>query len=512
MSSAPPLRLEVASRHGFPDGRALRLLPALHREHPAVRDVRIVDVYIVQNAPALRWEDARDVVSDAVAQEVREAEPRDAQTLDADALGAQTLDAQVRVPARDGPPDWDLLVEITTKPGVTDPLAATALQALRAFLPGLVPPEARVQTATQYLISLEPSRGAPEEPRLSTFFYNPLIQSAFVLVRGRWEEGGRPPASYPHVTEASAPAVCVVDLAGLGDAELAELSRSRLLALSLPEMKAIQAYFMREDIARLRQARGLPAAATDVELEMIAQTWSEHCKHKIFNATIHYQEPGRQEVVHSLFRTYIRATTEALAGKRRFLRSVFHDNSGVIAFDRSTLLCFKVETHNSPSALDPYGGAITGIVGVNRDILGTGMGARPIFNTDVLCFGSPETPAAEVPAGLMHPRRVMEGVHRGIVDGGNQSGIPVVAGGFLFDDSFLGKPLVFCGTGGILPARVQGPSGVGEAGALPATWPSWWAGASARMESMAPRSPQRRSARAPPPPRCRSAIRSRRRR
>ena len=122
---------------------------------------------------------------------------------------------------------------------------------------------------------------------------------------------------------------------------------------------------------------------------MIAQTWSEHCKHKIFNATIRYREAGREEVIRSLFRTYIRATTEALRKRQRFLRSVFHDNSGVIAFDRSTLVCFKVETHNSPSALDPYGGAITGIVGVNRDILGTGMGARPIFNTDVLCFGYP---------------------------------------------------------------------------------------------------------------------------
>jgi len=192
---------------------------------------------------------------------------------------------------------------------------------------------------------------------------------------------------------------------------------------------------------------------------MIAQTWSEHCKHKIFNATIRYTEDGREETIRSLFRTYIRGTTERVARKRRFLRSVFHDNAGVISFDRDTLLCFKVETHNSPSALDPYGGAITGIVGVNRDIMGTGMGARPIFNTDVLCFGPPDTPAAEVPAGLLHPLRVMEGVHRGIVDGGNQSGIPVVAGAFLFDEGYLGKPLVFCGTGGILPARVRGRRG-----------------------------------------------------
>jgi len=237
------------------------------------------------------------------------------------------------------------------------------------------------------------------------------------------------------------------------------LSRERLLALSAEEMTAVQRYYARADVRQDRKAHGLPFAATDVELEMIAQTWSEHCKHKIFNATIRYREDGREEIIQSLFRTYIRATTEALGKRRGFLRSVFHDNSGVIAFDRSTLLCFKVETHNSPSALDPYGGAITGIVGVNRDILGTGMGARPIFNTDVLCFGYPQTPATEVPPGLMHPRRVMEGVHRGIVDGGNQSGIPVVGGGFLFDDSFLGKPLVFCGTGGVLPARIGGRPG-----------------------------------------------------
>ena len=231
----------------------------------------------------------------------------------------------------------------------------------------------------------------------------------------------------------------------MDDERLVELSRERLLALSIAEMKAVQAWAER---------RGGPV--TDVELEMIAQTWSEHCKHKIFNATIRYRESGRQEEIRSLFKTYIRATTERLRTRRRFLRSVFHDNSGVVAFDRRTLLCFKVETHNSPSALDPYGGAITGIVGVNRDIMGTGTGARPIFNTNVLCFGWPDTPEAEVPAGLLHPRRVMEGVHRGIVDGGNQSGIPVVAGGFVFDESYLGKPLVFCGTGGILPARVRG--------------------------------------------------------
>jgi phosphoribosylformylglycinamidine synthase len=428
------LRLEVTPRRGFVDGRARKLLPLLRREHPEVREVRIADVYIVHDAPALRLEDAREVFSDGVAQEVSAA--------DHVAL-----------------PEWDCLVEITVKPGVADPVAATALRTLRAFLPAVVPAQARVQTATQYQLWMDRLAARSDPDSLSYFFFNPLIQSAFTLTRAQWETGSHPPAFYPQVVNANPPEVRVIDLEGLGDRELLRLSSDRLLALSLPEMKAVQEYFSREEVARLRHTRGLTRAATDVELEMIAQTWSEHCKHKIFNATIRYREGDREETIKSLFRTFIIATTEALKKKRRFLRSVFYDNSGVIAFDRSTLLCFKVETHNSPSALDPYGGAITGIVGVNRDILGTGMGARPIFNTDVLCFGPPETPASEVPAGLMHPRRVMEGVHRGIVDGGNQSGIPVVAGGVLFDDSFLGKPLVFCGTGGILPARVRGKPG-----------------------------------------------------
>ena len=427
---AAPMRLEVFSRDGFADGRARRLLPELRRAlSPTIREAAIIDVYLIHNAPLVRLEDARPVVSDPVSQDVR-------------AGGADEAAGA----------DWDCLVEVTVRPGVTDPVASTALQTLRTLLPSRMPAEARAQSAAQYRIWAE---GPIDLEALASFFFNPLIQSTFTLTREQWRAGGRPPSSYPLEVSASPPEVQVIELAGRSDAELCELSRKRLLALSLAEMKAVQEYFSRSAVRTARGARGLPQSATDVELEMIAQTWSEHCKHKIFNATIRYCENGTEQVIESLFRTYIRATTDCLRGKRRYLRSVFHDNSGVIAFDRSTLLCFKVETHNSPSALDPYGGAITGIVGVNRDILGTGMGARPIFNTDVLCFGPPGTAASEVPSGLMHPRRIMDGVHRGIVDGGNQSGIPTVAGGFLFDDSFLGKPLVFCGTGGVLPARVQ---------------------------------------------------------
>ncbi|HVO39124.1 MAG TPA: AIR synthase-related protein [Spirochaetia bacterium] len=426
-------RLEVSSRAGFPDGRARRLLPSLQRAlSGSISHVAIVDVFVVRGVPGLGPETAREVFADEVSQVVSMS-------------GAASAEAES--------PGWDCLVEVTVKPGVTDPVAITALEALRLILPGGLPPGAQVQTGTQYLFTTRPG-AVLDLGDLAAFLANPLIQTTFCLTRAEWESGKRPPAEYPSITAAAAPSVETIDLAGLADADLEALSRRRLLALSTVEMRAVQEYFGRENVRRERRARGLSEAPTDVELEMIAQTWSEHCKHKIFNATIRFRENGGEEqVIRSLFRTFIRATTETIRRRRRDLRSVFHDNAGVVAFDRRTLLCFKVETHNSPSALDPYGGAITGIVGVNRDILGTGQAARPLFNTDVLCFADPRTPAADVPAGLMHPRRVMEGVHRGIVDGGNQSGIPVVAGAFLFDDSFLGKPLVFCGTGGVLPAR-----------------------------------------------------------
>jgi len=133
-----------------------------------------------------------------------------------------------------------------------------------------------------------------------------------------------------------------------------------------------------------------------------------------------------------------------------WLLSIFHDNSGVIAWNDDWSLCIKAETHNSPSALDPYGGAITGIVGVNRDIVGTGLGARPIANTDVFCFGPPDY-QKPLPDGLFHPSRVFRGVHSGVRSGGNESGIPTVNGAIVFDERYIGKPLVYCGTLGIMP-------------------------------------------------------------
>ncbi len=350
---------------------------------------------------------------------------------------------------------WDCAVEVTYKPGVTNPEAITARKAVENFTGRSLSRDTVVQTARQYVFR---KKGISRETAkaLSLKLHNPLIQHAEIILREDWEKGVRFPSLYPSKVAPSPLRVESFDLSAMNDGELLGLSKTRLLALTLDEMRAVKGYFSAAETVKKRAALGLPRQATDVEIEMIAQTWSEHCKHKILNAEVLYEEDGRTERVSSPFKVYIRGTTEEAGRTKDYLCSVFHDNSGVIRFDEANLVCFKVETHNSPSALDPYGGAITGIVGVNRDILGTGKGAKPIFNTDVLCFGFPDTPPAEVPAGLIHPAEVMKGVHQGIIDGGNQSGIPVVAGGFVFDESYRGKPLVFCGTGGILPSKLQG--------------------------------------------------------
>ena len=206
-------------------------------------------------------------------------------------------------------------------------------------------------------------------------------------------------------------------------------------------------------VRSVREEMGLPLdRPTDAELECLAQTWSEHCSHKIFAARIRHMDKvtGEDSTIDSLFKTHIMQPTLDIQGDVDWLLSIFHDNSGVISWNDDWSVCIKAETHNSPSALDPYGGAITGIVGVNRDILGTGLGARPIANTDVFCFGPPDY-SGTIPPGLFHPSRVFRGVHSGVRSGGNESGIPTVNGAIVFDERYIGKPLVFCGTVGIMP-------------------------------------------------------------
>jgi phosphoribosylformylglycinamidine synthase len=253
------------------------------------------------------------------------------------------------------------------------------------------------------------------------------------------------------------------------DEQLLQLSKDYLLALDLKEMKAIQDYYRKSEVQEARRNQGLPQLPTDTELEVLAQTWSEHCKHKEFDAIISYKDldTGEEKEINSLFKSYIKKSTEVIRQRyevagNNWLLKVFSDNAGVVRIDENRVFTWKVETHNSPSALDPYGGALTGIVGVNRDPLGTGIGGgKLMFNTNVLCFGSPYY-EGKLLSGQLHPRRIMTGVVKGIEDGGNKSGIPTVNGAVIFDDRFRGKPLVFCGTGAVMPASYNGVDSWGK--------------------------------------------------
>jgi phosphoribosylformylglycinamidine synthase subunit PurSL len=335
------------------------------------------------------------------------------------------------------------------KPGVTDSVGASAMRAAADRLGRSL--RGGVYTSTIYLVwGIERSRLEQAAPSI---LYNPLIERLAVDTIPRTLD-----LSIPRAGVTSQPAVTTVALRGASDEELARISKEGTLALELHEMRAIAAHFR-------EQGRD----PTDAELECLAQTWSEHCKHKIFAAPIDFEDAQgrRMAIEEGLFRRYVRGATEAVAARRSlegldpedrpFLVSVFHDNAGVVRFTDADHLVYKVETHNSPSALDPYGGAMTGIVGVNRDSFGTGLGAELLTNVWGYCFADSDT-TTDVPPGLMHPRRIRDGVHQGVVDGGNQSGIPYSRGFELFDPRYLGKPLVFCGTVAVMPVKSAGES------------------------------------------------------
>jgi phosphoribosylformylglycinamidine synthase len=191
-----------------------------------------------------------------------------------------------------------------------------------------------------------------------------------------------------------------------------------------------------------------------VELETLAQTWSEHCSHKTLAGRIAYRDENGERNFENMLKETIFAATQEIRqqlGEQDWCVSVFEDNAGIVRFDDKYNLVFKVETHNHPSALEPYGGANTGIGGVIRDPLGTGLGAKPVCNTDIFCFAPPDTPLDSLPPGVLHPRRVMKGVVSGVRDYGNRMGIPTVNGALYFDPRYLGNPLVYCGNVGIIP-------------------------------------------------------------
>ena len=427
-----PNKIEVAMKRTMPDpaGQGVRGRLAedlgLH-----VDDVRVIDVYTIDAAMTpVELEKVRtELFTDPIIQE----------------SGINTSLAR----------DYDFVIEVGFLPGVTDNVGKSSAEGIADTLGRSLGASEAVYKSAQYVIRGKVDRAICERIARDALA-NELIQRWMVKSADEMKTVGHTPLlGLPVVTDQSDPEVHVINM-DISDDELVTLSRNMMLALELNELKAIQGYYRDPAVRVRREKTGLPPMPTDIELEIIAQTWSEHCKHKIFSALINYtDEQGKSRQIDSLFKSYVRATTEEVGKKVDWLVSVFHDNAGIVKFDEKWNFALKAETHNSPSALDPYGGAITGIVGVNRDILGAGMGCKCIFNTDVFCFASPFY-EGEIPPRLFHPRRVLRGVHQGVKDGGNQSGIPDVNGAIVFHDRFLGKPLVFCGTGGLIPALVAG--------------------------------------------------------
>ncbi len=321
-------------------------------------------------------------------------------------------------------------VLIARRAGVMDPVAQTIERALRRG--GLVAEDAPLLVTTFRAWELAGELSPADlETLASRVLANDTIEDVAIDHEGLAYGVPAPSPRHGRVE---------VPLVALDDAALLELSREGGLSLNLEEMRAIQAHFA-------DQGRE-PSAC---ELETLAQTWSEHCKHKTFAGTVVLDEAtwpggGRYD---NLLKETIKHATETL--DRDWCVSVFHDNAGIIAFDEGWDLAFKVETHNHPSAIDPYGGAGTGIGGVIRDILGVGLGARPIANTDAFFVGPSDLPAEDLPRGCMHPRRILRGVVAGVRDYGNRMGIPTVSGGVWFHEGYVANPLVYAGTVGLMP-------------------------------------------------------------
>lgn len=421
--------LIVATKPHLPDVRGVALQRALADDlHLTVDDIRTAALYTI-HAPrsAAELEEARQCLfTDAVVQE--------------------------SFWAKRPPMTCDWIVQVGLLPGVTDNVGHTAATALEDIYDQ--PLAGEVYTSSLYLVRGALSRQDVERV-VRDMLANPLIQQWRITAAAEWHDGPTAFLPPPVAGVQKTPQVRTIPLER-DDQALVHLSQEGLLSLSLPEMQAMQAYFRAPATRQQRQTYGLGGAPTDVELEALAQTWSEHCKHKIFNSTIQYRDQdGAETTYRSLFQHFIVRATEEIGRQVDWLVSVFHDNAGVIKFNDQWHVVMKVETHNTPSALDPYGGAMTGIVGVNRDPFGTGKGCQLLFNTDVLCFAPPDY-NQPLPPRLLHPKRVFKGVHRGIKDGANQSGIPDVNGAVVFDERFLGKPLVFCGTGGLMPATIGG--------------------------------------------------------
>lgn len=417
--------VEVRGRDGEIDREGQRVL-AEARALAADSITRVTSArsFLIQTAaPSGEIERiARDLLTDPVVETCR------VHRLTADTLAQPPSDSDIPAPDAAAPPE--ALLNVLFKPGVTDNVAQSARAAMRDM--GL--DAEAVSTCRKYWFN-------------DTAWTDDLRRVAGkVLANDAIEHVIAGPLQMQSISVGSQYEFerITVPIREMDDPALEELSRTGQLYLNLTEMQTIQQHF-----------RMLERDPTDIELETLAQTWSEHCSHKTLAGRIRYRdEKGERQFENMLKETIFAATVQIRGqlGDADWCVSVFEDNAGIVTFDADDNVCFKVETHNHPSALEPYGGANTGIGGVIRDPLGTGLGARPIFNTDVFCFGEPETPYDALPGGMLHPRVIAQGVVAGVRDYGNRMGIPTVNGAVYFDQRYLGNPLVYCGNVAMIPA------------------------------------------------------------
>ncbi|MBI4235131.1 phosphoribosylformylglycinamidine synthase [Candidatus Peregrinibacteria bacterium] len=354
---------------------------------------------------------------------------------------------------------FDYILEIGFLPGVTDNIASTAKETIEDFTKEKFAPQESVHTSTMIFLKAAKEKPLTKEGSKETVeqigltLSNPLIQRLHIKSFKKYTNDKGMDKIVPKVQLTESPQTDEVNL-NVAEEELEKISSKGIknkdgtrrgpLALEKDYIAAIKKYFAKEE-----------RNPTDIELESLAQTWSEHCKHTIFAAEM-------DEIKEGLYKGCIKKATEEIRkqkGEKDFCVSVFSDNSGGIIFDENYLITDKAETHNSPSSLDPFGGAITGIVGVNRDTIGFGKGAKPIINKYGFCVGLPNDKKPlyrdkEKTAPTLSPRRILDGVVEGVNAGGNQSGIATPQGFVYFDESYKGKPLVFVGTVGLIPRKI----------------------------------------------------------
>jgi len=348
--------------------------------------------------------------------------------------------------------EFDWTIWVGYRPGVRDNPGSTAMEAVEDILNLKLDPKAAIYTSRRYCVKGSGLRKDDLEKIAGELLANKIIQQWKIFAADQWDPENGIGYIIPKVKLDHIPTVTTIPVAS--DQALNEISTQRNLALNPNDIPPIRAYFTDDRVRQERSQVGLDEP-TDIELEYISQARSDHCNHNTFRGLFRYHDPARDrtEMVDNLFKTCIEAPTLALKEKKPWVVSVLWDNAGAGRFDDDHYYVITGETHNSPSNMEAYGGAITGIVGVYRDPLGTGLGSRLVMGSYGYCVG-PRDYAGELKPHL-HPRRLLDGVIEGVRDGGNKSGIPTTFGQVRFHPGYLGKCLVFVTAVGLMPARIN---------------------------------------------------------